>query len=352
MYIAFYVLLFAILLSISFFDEEKDWRVKVIYAGIGLILFCLAAFKPTGIDNDSLAYIAAYHGHGQSGLDESIEPSYNAICDMIRYTIDVPEAVFFVYALLAMPLKLFIITRFTPLWFLTLLVFMSHGFLLHDMTQIRVNVAIALYFVGLYQLCQGKRMAYLLLVLLASVFHVSALILLPFVFLTDKPLNIYWKVLLALVPIGGYAFYFLHLDVVIISFIPYIQDKIELYEKMRDTGQLGSVEANVFDKVFLAKLAIYYFLLWKYDIIKDKIRGCSLLMKVMSLSYATFCALSFLPVLCGRVSELYGAVEIFLFPLVAYTIRPVWAAKAAVCGIAAIMLMYSLFYMKLIISVS
>lgn len=348
MFVALYVFLFLILLSISFFDEEKDWRVKTIYVGIGAILFCMSAFKPLGVDKDAMAYIASYSGHSATGLEESIEASYNFICDIIRATLDIPEAVFFVYALLAIPLKLYTITRITPLWFLTLLMLMSHGFMLHDMTQIRVNVAIALYFFGLYQLAQGRRMIYLAMIITASVFHISALAFLPIALLTDKPLNQWWRIALACIPVFGYLFYFLKLDVVIVSFIPYVQDKIELYEKMRDSGQLGSEEVNVFDKVFLANQLIYYFLLWKYELIKDKIKGCSLMMKILPLSFASYCALSFLPVLAGRVSELFGAVEIFLYPLLTYTMTPKWLGKSVVCFVAIVLLLFGILYNDLL----
>ena len=68
----------------------------------------------------------------------------------------------------------------------------------------------------------------------------------------------------------------------------------------------------------------------------------------MGMSLFTFPALSSLPVLSFRVSELYGISEIILFTSIYYTIRPAWLAKTIVITIGVALFCINVFYSELL----
>lgn len=72
------------------------------------------------------------------------------------------------------------------------------------------------------------------------------------------------------------------------------------------------------------------------------------MVKMESISLFSFSALSSLPVLSFRVSELFGIVEIVLFANIFYTIRSCWLSKIVVLGIGFVLLSITIFYNKLI----
>jgi len=106
------------------------------------------------------------------------------------------------------------------------------------------------------------------------------------------------------------------------------------------------VEVNVWGIVYLAKIAIYYVLLWKEKIIAEKVRGIHLLLKIFAFSLFLYPALAFIPVLAFRTSELFGEVEILLIPCLFYCVRPRPVGKLIVICYAAALLGINLFYNK------
>ena len=121
---------------------------------------------------------------------------------------------------------------------------------------------------------------------------------------------------------------------------------MEMYQDLKDQGFFD--EINVFNLVFLVNIAIYLYLLYMYDIIKEHSPYLSIILKMMGLSVFCFVALSSLPVLAFRVSELYGIVEIVLFTNIYYTIRPAWLSKSVVMAIGVVLFCINVFYNEIL----
>lgn len=85
-----------------------------------------------------------------------------------------------------------------------------------------------------------------------------------------------------------------------------------------------------------------------YDLIKDHNFYFPIMIKMMGLSIFSFAALSSLPVLAFRVSELYGIVEIVLFTNIYYTIKPEWVSRCIVMFIGITLFCINVFYNKLL----
>lgn len=337
--------LFAAACVFSFFEEKKNRMLVVAYAAAIVILVFIAGLRPIGIDGDSNNYLKVYYGNAE----DFVEASFVLISQIVSYLFDEPQILFFIYALLSVPLKGVAVTRLSDLWFLSLALWLSRYFVLHDMTQIRVSVSAAIFLYSVTFLVKREKAKYLLCCLLATLFHYSSLALFPLVLLGNAPLSRLWKGFLAGVPILGFALYSLNINLVYLIPIPYIQDKLLIYELARETGIMGLDEnINLFNPLYLIKLASFYLVLFKYDLLKEHVPALSLLLKVWALSFAAYSVLSFIPALAYRINELLAVVEIILIPYMVYTVRPVWVGRVAVLLFCGFQFYYTIYVLELL----
>ena len=324
------VLLFAILSVIAvlafFEDEEIQGRGWLLFLLATVLTLC-AAFRPEGMDKDYISYLGYYH-NPNSGMALLTEPTFRLICSVARL-FGIPMLIFVIYAFLAIPLKTYAITRLSPFYYLSILVWFSHLYIVQDMTQIRVAVAAALYLFSLPFLVEGKKIKYVLIILVAILFHYSSLFLLPIVFLDNLQLSWLKKSLLLLLPLVFYFTSIISIDLLYLIPIPFIQEKIVVYEEMRKYSGMFD-ELNTFNIMALFRLFVYYLLLWKYDVVAKSYKYTPLLIKIFCYSICIYSGLSFFPVFAVRAQELIGTIDFITFPLLVFTIRPVWLGRLAV----------------------
>lgn len=326
-----------------FFEDKKDMYTRGFYVAAVLVLCLLTALRPIGSDSDSRTYTYLY----SNVREEFIEFSFVWLVQLVHAVFDDVRWLFILYALLAIPIHAYGLFRLSPYVMLSLLLWFAHYFLIQDFTQIRVAVSVGIWFVGLVYLCDGKRLKYFLFVLLAVFFHYSAAAFLLPLFFSNKPLTRRGRIILASIVVFVYALYFAHIDLIVSLPIPYMQNKLDDYERMRDMGIMGD-EINVFNVVFLFRVALFFFFLIKYPRLVKKYPNISLLLKVYCCSLATYVGLSTLPIVAGRVSELYGVVEIVLFPMLLSTIRPLAFGRLMLVIFALGLLSLNLWYNDLI----
>lgn len=342
-----YIIILSILLFIVgvliFFDKEDKYVEKMIYVAVVLIMFCLAAFRPIGIDKDSIMYTEMY-----SDPDFLVEPTFKWISSLSSFLLGDVRGVFVVYALLSIPLKAYSITRLSEFSLLAVLVWLSHFFLVHDFTQIRAAVAIAIFIYAIKFLSEGEKKKYLIAILVAILFHYSSIIYIPLVFLGNSRLSDNWKKFLIAVPLIGYALAILNVDLLELLPLPFFQDKIKIYQEMKEKGVMEGDDINIFNVAFLLKLIIYYFLVWKYDILKERAQHISIVLKIYSFSIFFFLIFSFMPVLAYRGSEMFAVVEIIMIPYLAYVIRPLNVARLLVILFVSAVFLQDVFYNELL----
>ncbi len=312
---------------LAFFEDEemqgKSWLLFL----VGMILTLCAAFRPEGLDKDYLSYLG-YYNNPNSGMALLTEPTFRLICSIAR-VFGLPVLIFVIYAFLAIPLKTYSITRISPFWYLSILVWFSHLYIVQDMTQIRVAVASALYLFSIPFLADGQKWKFLLIVAAAILFHYSSLFLLPIVFLDNSPLNRWKKLFLLVVPMVFYFTSVISIDLLYLIPIPFIQEKIVVYEEMREYSGMFD-ELNTFNIMALFRLFTYYLLMWKYDVVSRNYKYTPLLIKIFCYSICIYSGLSFFPVFAVRAQELIGTIDFVAIPLLVFTMRPVWFGRLAV----------------------
>lgn len=332
--------IFVILSLVAFFPTNDTTVQKFFFILFGIILICTAAFRGDG-DFDYSGYVNMLHTEDSF----TIEPTFLVFAYIINeYLGGNPIFLFLIYAVLGVSLKLIAIKQLTELWFLSLVIYLSNFFILHEMTQIRAGVASALLLLCIKPIYERDWKMFVLSVSIACLFHYSAAIIIPLWFLSNLPKK---KWLLWSIPVS-YVFYFVGINLIVVLPIPGIQEKIIMYQKLRELDPTDIVQTNVFSFVFLAKVGIFYFLLLKYDLVHSYNKYFPLLMKIYSFSLVSYLIFTSLPAFSSRLNELFGIVDVILIPLLFYVFKPTYFSKIIVVFIGLCLLLIVLFYSKLI----
>ena len=323
MFVAILTFLLLLTAAFSFLVDERPMVRWVVFTTLVVVLTLMAGLRPIGIDKDSWQYYAYYLGK----FDDMVEYSFILISDIVRVAFGDVRGVFFIYALIAIPLKCYVFTKLSNEIFLLLGVYMSNFLILHDMTQIRVGAAMAFIFLGFYYLTQGRRWPCFFLILIATAFHVSAVLMLAILIFRNVELRSWHRIVLALIPFLALTSVFFDVNVSTLIPIEFIQSKLEVYEDLKEKGLVEAEKINIFNAAIMLKIAVYYFLLWKYDVVKQYCPYLTLLLKIFALSYVCLGVFNFLAVLGCRINGLFGFVEILMVPLIIHAISPKYVAR-------------------------
>lgn len=339
------VSLFLVVLTVAFlcyFETPDDKVTKILYWTFVALLCLIAALRPVGVDKDSINYMLMYYDPTYGADSSTVEYSFKLIVKVVDFLFGDVRGLFVVYALLSIPLRAYVLQRFTGQILLGLLIWTCHYFVFQDMTQIRVAVSSAFFLLGIFFLAEKRRWPFMGCFVGALFFHYSSLLMLPLVLLSNRPVGRRERyVLLGVIPLM-YVLLIAGIDPILSLPIPYIQEKVEIYEKMRDMGIMAD-DLNVFGLTFLMRVLVYYFVLWKYDIIVKKVPSVSLLLRVYVFSLCSFLLFSSFSVFASRISEFYGIVEIVLFATLVHAFRPPIIGRTIVVVYALFTLCFDLF---------
>lgn len=339
------VSLFMVALTVAFlcyFETPGDKITKTLYWIFVVLMFLIAAFRPVGTDKDSMNYMLMYFNPAYGADSSTVEYSFKLIVQVVKFLFNDVRGLFVVYALLSIPLRAYVLEKLSGHVLLGLLIWVCHYFIFQDMTQIRVAVSSAFFLLGIFFLTEKRRWPFMGCFVAAMFFHYSSLLMLPLVLLSNRPVGRKERyVLLGVIPCM-YVLLIAGIDPILSLPIPYIQEKVEIYEKMRDMGIMDD-QVNVFGLTFLMRVLVFYFVLWKYRIIVEKVPSVSILLRVYVFSLCSFLLFSGFSVFASRISEFYGVVEIALLTTLVYAFRPPVIGRTIVVLYALFTLCFDIF---------
>ncbi|WP_448684273.1 EpsG family protein [Enterobacter cloacae] len=297
----------------------------VLYWLLAVTLIYIATFRTIGADADSLAYLEAYNAFRTGEITIS-EPTFNLFSAISNKLMgeDGILLVFFLYSFIAITLKLYVIHSYSKEQFLSIVVYLCMFFILHELTQIRAGVAAAFFIFALPNLINGQKKTYFFKILLACTFHLSAVLLLPLVVLSNKKINFTVVFLFPLcclatvLAIGDVS----TLLIKIFSVFPgIIGDKVIAYINGAQLyGRFDNV--NIFSKITLSTYAI--FITYFYGVLKSKKydKNDIIFLKLFSIMLSVFYVFSSVPVMASRTFELLTASFILSFPFIISKFKP------------------------------
>lgn len=335
------VLLFIVIAGIALFSSKAKLVRNIVFIVLGFILIIIAGFREEESVRDYSEYVVMF----QNESENIVEPSF-AIIKFFVHTLfgNNPIYLFIIFAILGVSLKLTAIKQLTELWFLSLIIYCSNFFILNEMIQIRTGVASAFLLLCVKPIYNRDWKRFLLFSILGFSFHYSAIVIFPLWFLGIKSRKSF---LLLSLPVA-YLIYFSGIKLITNIPIPVVQSKFALYQKLIELGDEQSNLINVFNGVLLTKIAIFYFLLSKYDIILTYNKYVPILIKIYSISLMSYLVLAVFPPIATRISELLAIVDIVLIPFVYYSFKPYLLSKSIVIFIGMCFLLINLFYVKLV----
>lgn len=208
-----YYILFIIFIIFALLDNNMTLKSKhLILMTSSVILILFAGLRGAYIDKDYKTYFTffkelptlPYLFTNTSSFFKAlkIEPSFILIFSLVKsfFFNGFPIAIF-LYALLGVSLKMRAIKKLTDLVMLSTLIYFSSIFLLQDMNQIRVGVAIGFLLLSTIYIEEKKLLKFIICILLAVFFHYASIVFIPFYFLNTKKINKPFFILLITIPI-------------------------------------------------------------------------------------------------------------------------------------------------------
>ncbi len=321
---------------------------------IAVVLILIAGFKPIGVDMDSFTYAEIFSQVGSPvnyfkdyRYNSFLEPAYYLIPSIVTNYLRLDILwVFLIFAILGVSLKFIAISRLTDFTFLSVLVYFSNFFLLHELTQIRAGVASGILLLSIIEIQKRNLLRFLLLIGAGILFHYSFIIFLPFYFLNAKEINKKMYLALLFVPYILIALNVNVINLLQIFRLGVFSEKIELYNDLLSMGVYDKIKT--YSVVFLVQLFVCTLFVIKSDLLIQNNKYALLLLKIYCIAAACLVMLSTIPVLAIRISELLNIVQIILIPFLLYIIKPRYTALVLVMVFALIIISINLLYVPIL----
>ncbi len=303
---------------------KKQQYLIYIFFGVCLILMC--GFKEIGLDPDSENYEQSFLNYYADKTKEKVEFTFIAISAFLNLITDDAHILFLFYAIIGVSLKMYAFTKFNSKHiFLLLTAYLSYYYVVQDMMQIRTGVMTGLLLLAIKEIYDKRRWMALVYIIIGSCFHISGLLLLPFLFFKNTPFTKSAKYVWSLIVIftlllsakGGNV-----MDV--LQYIPYVGDKMSIYQKAADTGTSIST-INGFGVFHVVSVLVFLYLMIMSKTLAAKDKYSPLLLRLYAVGLISYTLLGFIPDLGVRASHVFRIVTIMLIADIAYTIRPRWA---------------------------
>lgn len=180
----FYIYLALIVLVLSLIKRADN---KVVYIGVAFALFFLAAYRSLGVGTDSEAYYTIYYQYANNDAYVAASDNYKTAefiwMTMLRYFRNANNyrgLLVMLAALNAIPL-FYALNKQSKWPLFSVFLYITLYFYGNSMNVMRQSVAMSILLLAIPFLEEGKNKYYLLLMLLATAIHMSALYVFLFV---------------------------------------------------------------------------------------------------------------------------------------------------------------------------
>jgi hypothetical protein len=212
-------------------------------------------------------------------------------------------------------LKYIVFKRYSTDIFLSLIIYFFTLFLIYDLNGVRQGMALAFVFLSIPLILNKKLFLFSLIILIGCLFHISAIIFLPFYWMSRLKISRKSMILIivislivsipirALIENNAYVQLFLAMD----SFSHY---------SFYVTDDIAARDVSILSVAVFQRLFIFGLFVINYDKIEASDELKSLLLNGYFVSILLFVFLSFSADLAARSSFYYKSLEILMIPLI------------------------------------
>lgn len=308
--------------------EEYLAQKRVIFWIFAIVLIIFAGFRASGVDLDYVGYANWYDEaptlddviHGDGSLVNR-DPGYTLVCSIFKSLGLSFQVLILIMAFATVILRMAAIWKLSPAPLLSVLFYFPYLFLLQEMTQIRAGMAAALFLCAIPLLAKRKYLAYVAIILLAAVFHYSALVFLGFLLLRSPEGNPRYY-LIGVVASVVLAMLGLTADFVFLRIAESGIDSRLSYYATEAAQSMGTT--NLFNSTSVPNLVLSIALLVNYDRLKEVAPYATYVIRIQVVSVMIFFLLSGYPVMAFRLSELVVGVGMIAWPFLIYVVKNEW----------------------------
>ena len=281
------------------------------FVALALFVFVASFRFRVGADWDSYKSIYEYID-AKDISSYPIEPLFAYSVYFLKSIVDNYSFFIFVIATFTLCIKFRQFYKYSPFFFVSVMVYLSIQFTTYDLNGIRQGIAMGIVYLSIPYLLNRRLIPFLLTIIIASCFHASSIIVLPFYFISAKRLNrgLVNVILLSSIVIGIASQGFFRN--VLVSKIgmndTYIVDKIISYSN--DRSPYGAQLSFGFSAI--RRLSIFYMFMLFKDRIKIEENLYNLLFNAYFLSIITYFLLSSIEILAARGSLFYSCFDVFI----------------------------------------
>ena len=162
-------------------ERFRDINLKIIF--YICLLFILVSFSGLrgNIEPDYLNYLDIFKNAGM-GINVDVEPVFYYFNKVLNYFGMSFQWVVFLLALFSITLKLNFFFKNSPNFAFSILIYYCSMFFLYDFIAIRQALSMAIFMISIPFIIDRKFFHYVALIAIASMIHLSALVLIPLYF--------------------------------------------------------------------------------------------------------------------------------------------------------------------------
>ena len=182
------VLLLAFIAYQSLDKKADPFMAKCFHWVLFLFLLLFATYRNGNLLPDYHDYVKAFRMESQN---THVEQSFYVIRSIARFFLahNGELLLFFIYAVLGIGIKYYAIKRYSSYVMFSLCIWISSFYILQDMIQIRASVAGSLLLIIIPLVQQRRFWTAGLFIFIASLFHNSAIIFVPVLFMNAQSIN-------------------------------------------------------------------------------------------------------------------------------------------------------------------
>lgn len=184
-------------------------RKKIFLVVTFLFLTILSAVRAYSVGNDTRQYYVFFNIINKtewSSYDTlRYEFGYFALNKLCYYISTNPQVLLVITSILIIPAIGYFILKNSDDVVMSTFIYITFNIFAADMSMVRQSIAISFFIIGLEQLKEGKVIRYILIILIASLFHSSVLFLLLLIFLPGRKYS--YRTYVFTIFLGAIAFF-------------------------------------------------------------------------------------------------------------------------------------------------
>ncbi|KIN10140.1 EpsG family protein [Vibrio mytili] len=296
------------------YKNNRRLSLSIFFASV-FILFFLAAFRPLGVDADSLGY--KYLVDNSNLTELTIEPTFMLLSYFFKLVFDeyAYRGVFVFYALLNLYFLVKVIYDRSCYINVSLATYFLISYFILTFTQIRFSIACSIFILSIIDIVDRRFFKFFIKIAFASLFHFSAVIFIFFYILGSDKFRVSYLFILLVFSFISISFSHVILNILLgnISFLPeYFYYKLYAY---LNSGNFNSFNPlNSLSVIVIFFSIVFAWVIVFYDVKFDAFNLTCF--KIMVLSVSCFFFFLSFPTLSIRMLNISALMLMYLVPFI------------------------------------